>query len=48
MPIQKQKYLKKRKPKHLNEMKCFIQVDLVENDEKSKSARTFIQALIIN
>ena len=29
-------------------MTCFIQVDLVENDEKSKFARTFIQALIIN
>ena len=29
-------------------MQCIVQVDLVENDEKSKSARTFIQALIIN
>jgi hypothetical protein len=47
MPIKKQKYLKKKKTKTFN-MKCFIQVDLVENDEKSKSARTFIQALIIN
>ena len=39
--------LEKKKTKTYN-MKCFIQVDLVENDEKSKSARTFIQALIIN
>tara|TARA_A100001015_G_C14724187_1_gene607157 strand:- start:34 stop:216 length:183 start_codon:yes stop_codon:yes gene_type:complete len=37
---------RKKKTKTFN-MKCFIQVDLVENDEKSKSARTYIQALII-
>jgi len=43
----KTKISEKKKTKTFN-MKCFIQVDLVENDEKSKSARTFIQALIIN
>ena len=47
MPIKKTKISEKRKTKTFN-MKCFIQIDLVENDEKSKSARTFIQALIIN
>jgi len=43
----KTKISEKKKTKTFN-IKCFIQVDLVENDEKSKSARTFIQALIIN
>jgi hypothetical protein len=43
----KTKVSEKKKTKKID-MKCLIQVELVENDEKSKSARTFIQALIIN
>ena len=46
MPKKKTKISEKKKTKTFN-MKCFIQVDLVENDEKSKSDSTFIQALRI-
>ena len=45
MPIKKQKYLKKEN--QIFDIKCFIQVKLIENDEKSKSAITFIEALCI-
>ena len=45
MPIKK-KYLKKKQIKTFD-MKGFIQVKLIENDEKSKSESTFIQALCI-
>ena len=44
MPIKKAKLSEEKKT---FDMKCFIQVKLIENDEKSKSASTFIQALCI-
>ena len=46
MPIKKAKVSEKKKTKTFD-MKRFIQVKLIENDEKSKSAITFIEALCI-
>ena len=44
MSIKKAKVSEKKKTKTFD-MKCFIPANLFENDEKSKSACTFIRAL---